>query len=625
MYLKQLEIEGYKNFRNKFSVNISSALNVIVGENGSGKSAIIDAIRLLLLEDEFGRSPISEADFNRPFNEPNEQAKSFRVRGTFDGLSQEQSVAFISWHDQGHTVLTLLVDNKENRYGKLKRVLWGGVSRSSIFEKELFETINCIYLPPLRDAESKLQEGKGSRLARLLKNLNRKELNEAKQKGTVHPLEEKVKEFNEQLAIDQNQSIDKANKLIRSRLIEAIGAVFGQDTNIRFSEPSFNRIVENLRLLFFPRVNTTISRDAFRSLEENSLGYNNLLYLATVLAELADVSSTSDEPEYLKVLLIEEPEAHLHPQLQVVLLKFLEKTAKEKGVQIIVTTHSPVLASSVSLNSIIHLSAVNHDPIAISLSCCRLPPGTAAFIDRWLDATKSTLLFAKGVILVEGIAEAMLLPELAKRVLTKYNNSLPADSMQKLPENLEEGGISVINMNGIYFKHFMPLFVNTTSDSIDAIPIRCAGITDNDPPKASMPTNKNLVQGNNPALNLLENINKSVWARLFPNKLKTFEYDLAMEADNMRVLVPIAKGLLDTNGSNKKTYEHYEQTNWLTATDEQKADAAYFLLTHIEDEKGEYSQIVADKLSSQKVTLQVPDYISKAVVWACGGSPDDAS
>ncbi len=261
MYLKQLEIEGYKNFRSPFIITFSSAMNVIVGENSSGKSAIIDAIRLLLLEDEFGRSPISDTDFNRPFDKPKEQVKSFRIRGIFDGLSQEQTVAFLPWTDHAQAFLTLLVDNKQNHYGRYKRALWGGTSRSSMFERELFETINCIYLPPLRDAESKLQEGKGSRLARLLQNLNSKTLSEAKKKGELHSLEQKVKDFNEDLAKDPGESIDKANELIRGGLIEALGAVFGQDTNIRFSEARFNRIAENLRLLFFPKANASTLRE----------------------------------------------------------------------------------------------------------------------------------------------------------------------------------------------------------------------------------------------------------------------------------------------------------------------------------------------------------------------------
>ncbi len=167
-------------------------------------------------------------------------------------MSQQEKVAFLPWTDlKGQASLTLLVDNKQNHYGRHKRALWEGASRSSMFDRELLDTINCIYWPPLRDTTSKLQEGKGSRLARLFKNLNGKSLTEAMQKDELHPLEDKVKTFNEHLAIDPSGSINQANELIRMCLVEALGEVFGQDTNIRFSEINFNRIVENLRLLFF--------------------------------------------------------------------------------------------------------------------------------------------------------------------------------------------------------------------------------------------------------------------------------------------------------------------------------------------------------------------------------------
>jgi putative ATP-dependent endonuclease of the OLD family len=622
MYLKQLDIQGYKNFHSPFSINFTNALNVIVGENGSGKSAIIDAIRQLLLEDEFGRSSVQDTDFNRPFSKPNENAKSFRIQGQFDGMSQEQKVAFLPWmNPSGQASLSLLANNKQDHYGRYKRTLWGGPSRSSMFERELFEAINCIYLPPLRDALSKLQEGRGSRLARLLRNLNKKKLDEAKQKNKPHDLEQKVMDFNEKLA--KSETINVANDLIRKRLQDALGSVFGQDTNIRFSEIRFNRIVENLKLLFFPRVNSGVSSDHFRSLEENSLGYNNLLYLATVLAEVSDIDLEAEEPEFLKVLLIEEPEAHLHPQLQIILLKYLEKTSKEKGVQIIVTTHSPVLASSVSLDSVTHLSALGHEPNAVLLSSCGLSGDAAAFVNRWLDVTKSTLLFARGVILVEGIAESMLLPELAKLCLKKHNAALVGDNPVRLPESLDEGGIAIINMNGIYFKYFMQFFANIDDAIGQNVPIKCAGITDNDPPKDSMPTPAKPVEGNNPALRLLDSINISDWARLYANKLKTFEYDLAMEADNLKVLVPVAKSLLTTNGPIKNKYEGYEKINWSAATDDQKAEASLYLLNHIEDIKGEFSQAVASEVASQGQTLKVPEYIREAVIWVCEGASNE--
>jgi putative ATP-dependent endonuclease of the OLD family len=532
MFLESMKIAGYKNFREEFTVHFSKGLNVLVGENGVGKSAIIDAIRLVLLEDEFGRRGISESDFHRPFQENATAADAIHIQVQFVDLYREQMVAFLPWSDlKGNAKLNLDVDNKQNNQGHFRPLRWGGASRASAFEWELFDTINCIYLPPLRDAEAKLREGRGSRLARLLRNLNK---DDERQKD----IETHVKKFHDDLAIHKSGPIAQANNIIRERLREALGTVFGQDTSIRFSETNFNRIAESLRLLFFPKIDFTSNQDLFRNLEENSLGYNNLIYLATVLAEL---TSPSEDAEYLRVLLIEEPEAHLHPQLQVRLLRYLENTTTDSGVQVIVTTHSPVLASAVSLKSIIHLSSPNDaSPRAVPISNCGLSDKSEAFLSRWLDVTKSTLLFAKGIILVEGIAESMLIPELAKFVLEEHNSKLAEKSRERLPCTLEDSAVSVINMNGIFFKHFMQLFCNLDGTTGTNLPVRCAGITDQDPSRDSKPTPSKKGSGTNPALELIGRINGSEWARLYANDLKTFEYDLAFDGNNTKVMAKLS-------------------------------------------------------------------------------------
>lgn len=612
MYLRELQIEGYKGFREPFSVSLQKGLNVIVGENASGKTAIIDAIRLLLREDEFGHTPVNESDFHRPFDRSPNSAQPFRLQAGFTDLSEEEHVAFLPWSDEnGDASLTLLVDNKQNNRGHYKRTLWGGVSQASIFEWELFDSINCVYLPPLRDAEARLSEGRSSRLARLLKNLQRQAIREAKKKGELLPIEENVRDFNKKISEDKDGVIAKANELIRARLRESFGPIFGQDTRIQFSEVNFNRIAESLRLLFFPDIDVASSEN-FRTLVENSLGYNNLLYLATVLAELTD---TGDD--YFNVLLIEEPEAHLHPQLQIRLLKYLESTARNGNVQVIVTTHSPVLASSVSLETVIQLCVMDKEdkktPKAIALCSCGLNDHSKAFLNRWLDTTKSTLLFAKGIILVEGIAEAMLLPELAKIVLGKYD---------RLPKTLEDGGVSVINMNGIYFEHFMQLFADLDENGSESIPVRCAGITDNDPQKDSKPTPSHPIPGANPALKLTEIVKKSKWSRLYSGPLKTFEYDLAMEGSNLKVLIPVALSLVDTDGPIRKSYEKFILKDWNIAEEGDRADASMFLLEHID--KGEFAQALAARLVSHDEIIAVPWYICKAIIWACGGNPDES-
>ncbi|MEW6752598.1 MAG: ATP-binding protein, partial [Candidatus Latescibacterota bacterium] len=188
-----LATSGYKCFGSHFTVRFPSGLTVLVGENASGKSALIDGIRLLLLEDEFGRAGIADTDLHRPFAKTACSAQTVRLRATFSELSRDETVAFLPWSDlQGKATLTLEVANKETKQGRYKRSMWGGASRASAFEWELFDAIDCVYLPPLRDAEAKLREGKGSRLARLLKNLYREELEAARRAGTQQPLEKRV-------------------------------------------------------------------------------------------------------------------------------------------------------------------------------------------------------------------------------------------------------------------------------------------------------------------------------------------------------------------------------------------------------------------------------------------------
>lgn len=615
MYLSKAIIEGYKNFINKFEIEFTKGLNIIVGENATGKTGIINAIRMILKEDEYGYLPVSDRDFHTPFQESNQSANNFTINAEFGEMDSSEKIVFLPWlNKEENATLNLIVENKTNFQGKYQKVLWGGMSKASIFEQELFDFIHCIYLPPLRDAEAKLTEGKGSRLARLIKNINKAKIEDAKKTGKRLSVEEAVSKFNKTL-IEDNE-ISKANKLIKEKLEEALGKVFGQETQIQFSNQNFNRIIENLRLLFFPMIGQT--NPTFRSLEENSLGYNNIIYLATVLAELGNDGEQNNA--LLKILLIEEPEAHLHPQLQIQLLKYLEQIANEKNIQIIITTHSPVLASSVSIDRLIHLSTQKEKTVAIPIHKCGLKPESTNFINRWLDATKSTLLFAKGVILVEGIAEALLLPELAKQILKNEPT---------LPDSLEEAGVSVINMNGIYFKHFMQIFCNLEPNDTNSLslPIRCAGITDNDP-KQDKPTPDNCEESTNPAKAIVETAKQSEFSRLFFSPLKTFEYDLSFENNNLTNVAKVLKENWSTDGPIKISLEALSKKNLNASTlDNEKASDCAELLERISDSqyigKGLFAQLLADELKEGKISLTIPNYLKQAVLWACGGHIDE--
>ncbi|QAY68515.1 ATP-dependent nuclease [Paenibacillus protaetiae] len=624
MYISSLIIKGFRSFGERCEIPLNKGLTVLIGENGSGKSAIIDSIRLLLQEDEYGRlNALSKSDFWRPSTKGKDivATDKFSVDCEFSGLSQIEQITYLPWlnaHTPTKASLHLEVTNSNSARKRLKRDIWAGDSRASIFEWDTYNTIECNYLPPLRDAEERLRAIRGSRLSRLLTKLEPKVSREHDQEGNKITLEKKVKDQNDELLKDP--LIQLANERIRQRLLDALGDVLGQDVLILFTESRFEKILENLRILFFPRYpsqGTTTPTDLFRELSENSLGYNNLIYLATVLAELEE---SEEEDDSLRILLIEEPEAHLHPQLQTRVMQYIQTQANKANIQIIVTTHSPTIAAAVSLDSLVVVTRPDIDacPKVIPLSKCGLEPHQKFFLERWLDVTKSTLLFARGIIFVEGIAEALVVPELAKRVLSEHFNSKDPKSTKKC-YSLEEFAVSVINLGGIYFESFFQLFRGASDNdpATAGIPVRCAGITDCDPKADEAPYEGNNCECKNHALGLIVDLQENKYCQLFYNT-KTFEYDLAMESNhNLKLMCGIFLEILTTDGPIRDEITAIMNDPDMKTAREKAEDAATLLKRIDGVGKGIFAQKLALRLADPKTTFSVPDYIKRAVLWAC--------
>lgn len=611
MYISKLSIQGYKNTQKKSTISFNKGLNVLLGENGCGKTAVINALRLLFREPESNYA-CSPDDFYCSLDRSC-VSDTIEIDAVLSELTEDEKIVFLSWCNADFDAhLHLRITENPTKLGSTKRKYWGSESTASIFEEDTFDRVECIYLPPLRDAESKLSAGRRSRLAWLLKK---------KYGDNTESLVANVAEFNDNIVQNKDgkyTEIQEVKASINGKIVQALGTRLGQSVNLQFSETTFNRIIENIRMVFFPLSGETDIKK-FRDLATNSLGYNNLLYIATVFAELELIKDS----DIFTILLIEEPEAHLHPQLQVKFIKYLETLADTlPNAQVIVSTHSPVLASSVKIDRLIHLAGKEDSISSTMISQKDFDNSDAeSYINRWLDVTKSTMLFSRGIILVEGIAEALVLPKLAEIVLQKYNQN--REEPLRLASTLDAMGVSVININGINFKYFMKLFGNFEGSSGPNIPIYCSGLTDRDPGKDD--SNKDIypekdkeVESKNPIVAIKGQIDSNEWTRLFVSPLKTFEYDLAtynpmLLATVLKSVWPTQKGPVCIELDKIIARENsYSDTSHL-------ADDAKYIYEHIEDGeigKGVFAYALAEKITADFV---VPEYISNAVLWACGG------
>lgn len=481
MYISKIEIENFRCFgegESKFVLPLSPGLTALLGENDAGKTAVIDALRFIFgtRDQEYYR--VQDSDFHWPAGGA-ERRKEIRICCRLDGLSLKEQGAFaefLTYVDEGgEPDVALYVhwttkDKSGVRSGRrmvFSEIRTGKNGDGPALDVEARELLRSTYLRPLRDAERALAAGRGSRLSEILKSTRQVTDIGADYDPAANPAPNVadlsvlgIGDYSSALIVE-HEGIRQARQTLNETYLRPLSFA-GDDLEGQISvgrqgdrDARLRQLLERLELEL--RSGTAPELPANRG-----LGSNNVLFMACELLLLGS------EDVGLPLLLIEEPEAHLHPQRQLRLMQFLAERAGGSGangeneIQIILTTHSPNLASAIPLDSLVLL----HGGKAFTLSRghTELSPDDYRFLQRFLDVTKANLFFARGVMIVEGDAENILLPTLARLI----------------GMDLSAHGVSIVNVGGVGLRRFARIFQRKDAEVDGPIKVPVACITDMD-------------------------------------------------------------------------------------------------------------------------------------------------
>lgn len=616
LQIQTLKIKNFRQFGPEVcTIQFHHGLTVLVGENDAGKSAIIDALRYAMGTTDMRWNRILPSDvFNNDLN------NEIQIQVCFNNLTEDEKASlleYLTYTKSGSVVYlnwTCHFSLKFNPARPIVEITSGKNGDGPTFVAEAREMFRTTYLKPLRDAYMDMQAGKGSRLSQVIKQVPNLDCGSSEYSKETQVTDLSLTGiFNlTNYLLENFAPLVKASEQMNSILTQTM-LLNGDQVKTKLEVANSN-VSESQKVLFLlEKVGLNVDHDKKDVYGIPGLGTSNIMSMACELLLQKQKSNSS------QFTLIEEPEAHIHPQRQMKLIRSLESSANDSSHQIIVTSHSPLLASVVHLENLVIVKSGKVYPMDVKST--KLAANDYKFLERFLDATKSNLFFANGVLIVEGSGEEILLPTLAKLI----------------GRNLSDYGVSIVNVMSKGLIHYANIF-KRSDDTKMGIPVACITDRDIEPDVAPNILNQDVENTKrhwHTESDLLtdsslqdklkqreEDINDGD-VKAFISNHWTLEYDLVWSGwKNDIFKETLIDALFQATGIKQGT-----QTKWLKGFDNAKDSESRSVLfyKHVKDHKAEFANYLANKLEDMldaEISYKeiIPSYLVDAIKYVTGGN-----